>query len=178
MSLLAAAPTADYASGVEMLRWLLLGVTILIGVALLVLILVGWRRRLRKHAGIAALPEIPELPLDLAPLLGKYVATTTAGDPFDRIASDGLAFRGRAKVLVHTDGVLIERHGEADVWIRREDLLAVDRATWTIDRVVEEGGLQRLRWRLGSREVDTYLRMDEPRELDAAIERLELTDHA
>ena len=65
--------------GVETMRWVLLGVTVLIGIALLVLILVGWRRRLRRQAGIAALSEVPELADDAAPLPGKYVATTAAG---------------------------------------------------------------------------------------------------
>ncbi len=178
MNVFDAEPPIDYGSSVDLLRWVLLGVTILIGLALLALILFGWRRRLRKHPGLAALPVVPELSDDATVLGGKYVATTAAEDPFDRIASRGLAFRGNALVGVHPSGVLIERTGETDLWIPREDLLAVDRATWTIDRVVERGGLQRLRWRLGDREVDTYLRMDEPRDLDAAIEGLELTKHA
>jgi len=171
-----AAPAVDYASGVETLRWILLGVTILIGLALLVLILVGWRRRVRKHGGLPELPVVPEL-VDVAGFPGKYVATTVAGDPYDRIAASGLAFRGNALVRVHPTGVLIERTGERDVWIPRDEIVGVDRATWTIDRVVEEDGLQLIRWRLGGREVDTYLRMDSPRELDAALKGLEV-DHA
>jgi len=169
MRLADAAPTVDYDPGVEAVRWILLGVTILIGVALLVLILVGWRRRLRRHAGIADLPEVPELAAEAERLPGKYVATTAAGDPLDRIAASGLAFRGRARVSVHATGILIERTGEADLWLARDAILGVDRATWTIDRVVEEDGLQLVRWRLGDREVDTYLRMDSPRALDAAL---------
>jgi len=178
MRIVEAAPAVEYANGVELLRWLLLGVTILIGVALLVLILVGWRRRARQHAGLPPLSVAPELAADDAVFAGKYVATTVAGDPYDRIAADGLGFRGSARVVVDPAGLLIERTGEPEVWIPRDDLVGVDRATWTIDRVVEEDGLQLVRWRLGEREVDTYLRMDEPRALDAAIDRLELIKHA
>jgi len=174
MNLADAAPTVDYDPGVEALRWILLAVTILVGLALLVLILVGWRRRLRRHTGIADLPAVPELVDDVQPLEGKYVATTAAGDPFDRIAAAGLAFRGNALVGVHPAGLLIERTGEADLWIARDTIVGADRATWTIDRVVEEDGLQLIRWRLGDREVDTYLRMDSPRELDAALDGLEV----
>jgi len=178
MRLAETAPAVDYAGGVELLRWLLLGITILIGIALLVLILVGWRRRTRRHAGLPPLGAAPALPEDAPVFAGKYVATTTAGDPYDRIAADGLGFRGSARVVVDAAGLLIERTGEPEVWIPRDALVGVDRATWTIDRVVEEDGLQLVRWRLGDREVDTYLRMDEPRALDAAIERLELIKHA
>jgi hypothetical protein len=34
------------------------------------------------------------------------------------------------------------------------------RATWTIDKAVEAGGLVVISWRLGDRDVDTYVRFD------------------
>jgi len=130
----------------------------------------GWRRRARRQAGVESLPTSPSQLSAATPHAGKYVATTTAGDPYDRIAVRGLAFRGAATVSVTVDGVMIARTGEADVWIAAEHLVGVDRATWTIDRVVETRGLHLIRWRLGDRELDTYLRLDEPAELDHELE--------
>lgn len=134
-----------------------------------ILMVWGWRRRMRRQQrSLVALPEAPAL--DARQVSGghrgKYVATTTGGDPYDRIAVSGLAFRGFATVLVHPEGMLIARDGEADIWIAADRIVGIDRATWTIDRVVERGGLHLVRWRLGEHEVDTYLRLDEPGRLD------------
>lgn len=156
------------------LREILLAVTILIGVALLVLLVVGWRRRVRRQGGVASPKPTPALPPGAKEWTGKYVATTTAGNPYDRIAAAGLGFRGDAVASVHADGLLIRRTGEIDLWIPREDLLGVDRATWTIDRVVERDGLHLIRWRLGVDEVDTYLRLDAPTAFDTALAQMEL----
>lgn len=132
-----------------------------------ILMVWGWRRRMRRQQqGIAPLPEVPESFEGTTGVRGKYVATTTAGDPYDRIAVRGLAFRGYATVATNPEGILVARDGEADIWIAAARILGVDRATWAIDRVVEAGGLHLIRWRLGEREVDTYLRLDEPGLLD------------
>ncbi len=72
-------------------------------------------------------------------------------------------------MYVADTGLLVERTGEADVWIAAADVLETGRATWTIDRVVEEAGLHLIRWRLGDRELDTYLRLDAPMAFDAAL---------
>lgn len=156
------------------LREALLALTILIGLVLLTLLVVGWRRRLARQRGVAAVPPVPSLAPGATELRGKYVATTAAGDPYDRIAGSGLGFRGDAVASVHAEGVLVRRTGELDVWIPRDALIGVDRATWTIDRVVEGDGLHLIRWRLGDREVDTYLRLDVPAAFDAALAELEL----
>ena len=52
------------------------------------------------------------------------------------------------------------------------DLVGVGRATWTIDRAVGNAGLVFVRFRLGSAEVDSYLRPDDPAALVEAIEAL------
>jgi len=151
-----------------MSREILLGIWILVGIALFTLIVVGWRGRVRRQRGVAALPEVPMLGAPSAVFHGKYVATTAADAPLDRIVTSGLAFRGFATVGIHAEGLLVERTGEASLWISREALVGVGRSTWTIDRVVERDGLHLVRWRLGDREVDTYLRLDEPGAFDAA----------
>ncbi|HWK20507.1 MAG TPA: hypothetical protein VNR37_07045 [Microbacteriaceae bacterium] len=143
---------------------------IVIVVPAAILMVWGWRRRVRRqqHA-IAPLPEIPAVLPATAAQRGKYVATTVAGDPYDRIAVRGLAFRGFATVSVDASGILIARDGEAAIWIDAARVVGIDRATWTIDRVVEGSGLHLMRWRHGDREVDTYLRLDEPGALDADL---------
>lgn len=142
-----------------------------------ILMVWGWRRRVRRQQdAVDALPEVPAAALrslsessEPKGRRGKYVATTTVGDPYDRIAVRGLAFRGFATVAASTDGILIVRDGEADIWITADRIVGIDRATWTIDRVVEDKGLHLVRWHHGEREIDTYLRLDEPGLLDADL---------
>lgn len=152
-----------------MLRLLLLFIVIAIGIALLGLMAVGWWRRRRRQRDVAPLVAPPSLPPGAAEHAGTYVATTAAGDPYDRIIVGGLGFRGRAVATVHPSGVLVRRTGEVALWIPRVDLIDAGRATWTIDRVVEPDGLTMVRWGLGDRAVDTYLRLDDPRAFDGAV---------
>ncbi|GAA2173382.1 hypothetical protein GCM10009846_15180 [Agrococcus versicolor] len=128
----------------------------LIAVLLLVGVL-GWRARRRRHRDLQA-PQVPsgfQAVVD-APIL--YVATTTAGDPYDRVAVHGLGFRARGRVAVGPTGIVLDLPGSA-VLVPVADLDGVERATWTIDRVVEPGGLLRIAWRLGERRLETYLRV-------------------
>ncbi len=143
------------------LFWTAMSVIVIV-IPAAVLAIWGWRQRVRRQNAIAPLPAAPSELAGATPRRGKYVATTNAGDPYDRIAVRGLAFRGFATISASAEGVLITRNGEVDVWIVGRDLVGVDRATWTIDRVVETRGLHLLRWRHGDRELDTYLRLDEP----------------
>ncbi|OJX64986.1 MAG: hypothetical protein BGO95_01405 [Micrococcales bacterium 73-13] len=144
-------------------------IVVVIAAAAAWLMVWGWRRRARRQQTIG---ELPPVPAELGPATAhraKYVATTTAGQPFDRVVARGLGFRGDAVASVHRTGLLVERAGEADIWIPADRLVGVDRATWTIDRVVEGNGLHLVRWRLGDQDVDTYLRLDEPRAFDDAV---------
>ena len=155
--------------------WSAMSVVVIV-VPAAILMVWGWRRRVRRQRGaFEALPEAPRTLDGAAGRRGKYVATTIAGDPYDRIAARGLAFRGFATVLVGPEGILVDRDGEAGVWIAADRIVGVDRATWTIDRVVEGSGLHVVRWRLGDREVDTYLRLDEPGLLDEDLGRAGLS---
>ena len=142
---------------------------VVIAVPALWLAIWGWRRRIRRQAGMPQPPAVPAGVEVLAAHRGKYVATTVAGDRLDRIAAHGLAFRGSATAIVSADGLVVARDGERDLWIAWNALVSVGRATWTVDRVVEHDGLHVLRWRILDTEVDTYLRLDEPRAFDADI---------
>ena len=104
-----------------------------------------------------------------------YVATTIAGEPLNRVAVSGLGYRARASVTVATAGLVLAIAGEPDAFIPAEAIRAVERATWTIDRVVETGGLVCVTWMLGETPVDSYLRVvvpPDPTGLVDAIERV------
>jgi hypothetical protein len=150
----------------------------IIVIAIIVLALgamaLGWRARARRQAALprpAAVPASVGEPLVSAD--GFYVATTTAGEPLDRVAVSGLGFRARAGIGVVQEGIVLAIAGEPDAFIPVADLLAVERATWTIDRVVETGGLIRITWSLGGTEVDSYLRVPESEDPIAVISAIE-----
>jgi len=157
-------------------RTVLLWIVIVFGLLLLALMIFGWRSRRRRQASVAA-PQSPpaEIGTPIGTFEGKYVATTVADSPLDRIVVHGLGFRGSASVTVTDAGLLVRRAGSADTWIPKQDLRAWRRATWTIDRVVEKDGLDLVQWRLGERTVDSYFRMATApafeRALDALLER-------
>jgi len=142
-------------------------------VVLLGLMVFGWRARQRRQSTIAAPPSPPE---DAGDVIGvfsaRYVATTIAGEPLNRIAVNGLGFRSAATVTVTDDGVLIERPGERLWWLDAASIRGVRRATWTIDGVVESGGLHLVEWPLGNQFVDSYFRLDAPGPFDTALERV------
>lgn len=142
-------------------------------VVLLGLMVFGWRARQRRQSTIAAPPPPPE---DAGDVIGvfsaRYVATTIAGEPLNRIAVNGLGFRSAATVTVTDDGVLIERPGERLWWLDAASIRGVRRATWTIDGVVESGGLHLVEWPLGNQFVDSYFRLDAPGPFDTALERV------
>lgn len=129
----------------------------------------GFRRRQRRQHDIPRPLEVPADPgarlLELDDLL--YVASTRRDQPLDRIAVAGLGFRGRASIAVFDRGIALGVAGEPDAFIPAADIASVDRATWTIDRVVERDGLVRLGWRLGPTEVDSYLRIGDGAEQTA-----------
>lgn len=133
----------------------------------------GWRARRRRQSGLPALATPPE-GLGTAPFVadGFYVATSRADAPTDRIAVRGLAFRGRAGVAVHPEGVVLGIAGQPDAFIPKASITGVGTATWTIDRVVGTDGLVFVRWTLGDVEVDTNLKVADPGALLAALATL------
>lgn len=123
---------------------------------LALLVWLGLRARRRGQRDIL----VPQAWIDAEPTLvayAFYVATTRAGDPYDRIFAHGLGFRGRTRLAIDPDGVqlLADRR---ELRITADSIRAVERATWTIDRVVEPGGMIVIAHSLGS-DVDTYLRV-------------------
>lgn len=146
---------------------------------LLALMIVGWCRRARRQGGIGAPRAVPAglgKPSILVPVL--YVATTLADAPLDRVAVHGLGFRARGEIGVHAEGVVLALAGRDPAFIPVHDVRGSGSATWTIDRVVEEGGLVLLAWRLGETDVDSYLRVTDDRTPDllAALAALRATE--
>lgn len=154
-------------------RQLLLALVIVFGLLLLALMITGWRTRRMRQRELPAPPTAPVPPADVvAAFTGKYVATSRADQPLERIVAHGLGFRGKATTTVTADGILIDRVGERAVWIPRQSISDVRRSTWTIDRVVEPDGLNLIAWSFGGIDVDTTLRLDDPAGFDDAISPL------
>ncbi len=120
------------------------------------LAVVGVLARRRRQRDV----EAPQAWTDAVPTLvveALYVATTRAGDPYDRIFAHGLGFRGRTRLAIDADGVQLVAD-RTEVRIPATRIRAVERATWTIDRVVEPGGIIVIAHELGA-DVDTYIRI-------------------
>lgn len=136
----------------------------------------GWRRRSRRDAPLRATRTVPARPgAERVVFDAFYVATTQHDRPLERVAIDGLGFRARAHVTVHDTGVTLTIPGQPPVFIAADTVSSLDRATATIDRVVEPGGLLRLAWRVpvpgdGATVVDTYLRPIQPEAAASFIE--------
>ena len=146
-------------------------VAIAVAALILVVLVVAWRRRARRDAGLGAGYE---LPADAAPPTFEaetlYVATTVHDKPLERLVLPDLGFRGRATVSVATDGVTLAITGARLVFISASALLGVGVATWAIDRVVETDGLVRIAWTTsGGTAVDSDLRVIDPAERASII---------
>jgi hypothetical protein len=103
-----------------------------------------------------------------------YASTVFADSPLSRVWAHRLGGRGKAKLFVSDTGVSIERVGEPSLLIPRADLIALTRASATIDKGVERDGLMVLVWKLGDEKVMTNLRVvsaQKRKEFEATIEK-------
>jgi hypothetical protein len=154
-------------------RGVLMAIVVAFMLVLLGLLALGWYARRRRQVAIAAPASVPSDPGSfVGQFAGKYVATTVSGDPFDRIAVHGLGFRGSVEVTVTVAGLVVRIVGENGIWIPREALRGIRRATWTIDRAVETNGLHLIEWSLGDSVVDSYFRMDDPAAFGTAVDSI------
>lgn len=142
-----------------MTRELAAGLMLAVLIVALLLAWWGWRSRVGRHLDLPELlssSNVSWRPQQVHSLL--YVATTQADAPLERIARRPLAFRSRVNLGSGPEGVWLDIAGEDEVFIPSAQLIAVGRATWTIDRVVDRDGLIFVRWQWGEREVDSYFR--------------------
>jgi hypothetical protein len=136
----------------------------LIVLGLLAILLVGmwlaWRARVKRDSGVSAGEPLPTG--GIHPIVSTevfYVATTKAGQPLERLAIRGLAFRARAELTVATEGVVLSVPGQEPIFLPADSIRSSRAATWTIDRVVESDGLISLTWRSGETDADSYVRV-------------------
>lgn len=156
----------------------LIGVLVTLAIIIVIFILMrrGWNSRKARQDDIAepaAVPDGRELELVAD---GQYVATTTAGEPLDRIAVHSLGIRTGASIEVGPAGIAFRRDGCPDFFIPRSDLRTVQTADGMVGKFVESGGLVVITWRLGALSVDTGFRTRyaaEKQPLIESISRLE-----
>ncbi|GAA1842494.1 hypothetical protein [Agromyces salentinus] len=131
----------------------------------------AWRRRVVRDETLSAYP----LPASIGPVRYEtevlYVATTPVGSPLERLAVEGLAFRGSGRVEVLAEGLVLRIAGERPSFVPADRLVAAGEATYAIDRGVEPGGLVAISWIVNLDEpapdrvapyVDSYLRARHP----------------
>ncbi|MGB7980445.1 MAG: hypothetical protein WCF36_06590 [Candidatus Nanopelagicales bacterium] len=152
----------------------------------------GWTAREARQGDLPALPVPPAGVLaqagpgesdedgsgrsvaEPAGVAGLYVATTTAGDLLDRIVAHGMGYRCRATLRSTDQGVLLERTGEADLWIPRSALTEVRLGSGQAQKAFEAGGLILIGWQWGPRRVETGFRADDPEAHVATAQALSL----
>lgn len=156
-------------------RDIAIAITILVALLILLSMLFAWRRRMRRDAGFTAPLGVPEHAEVSRRDEVLYVSTTRHEHPLERLAIAPLAFRARGELAVTDRGVALALDGAPTVFLASERLVSADRATVTIDRVVEPGGLVRIAWRVDdSTVVDSYLRRagGDPQNLISDLQRL------
>lgn len=117
---------------------------------------VSWSKRSKTQDAELTAPLFIEF--DNRGSSGFYVATTFAGRPLDRVSAHGLGFAGKANIDVSDKGLSISRVGEKSFLIGKESLLDLSRTSGVIDKVVEKDGLLSLRWKLGTKELESHFR--------------------
>jgi hypothetical protein len=129
----------------------------------------SWRRRTTRDETMSAYP----LPTSHGePLLETevlYVATTPIGQPLERLAIQGLAFRGSAHLQVLPEGVVLRIAGEPANFLPADRISGAGEASYAIDRAVEPDGLVAISWVVRADDpervapfVDSYLRARYP----------------
>lgn len=133
------------------------------------LMLRSWRRRTVRDESLAAYVAPAGLGAPTLEIEALYVATTPEAEPLERLAVEGLAFRGSARVELHAEGVLLRIAGEQPSFIPADKLVGAGSASYAIDRGVEPEGLVAVTWLVDDRSepetptrVDSYLRCRYP----------------
>ncbi|CAH0147415.1 hypothetical protein SRABI76_00706 [Microbacterium oxydans] len=156
-------------------RDIAIAITIVVALLVLLTMLLAWRRRLRRDAGLSAPLGVPEHAEVLRRDEVLYVSTTRHDQPLERLAVSPLAYRARGELAVTDRGVALCLDGTPTVFLASSRLVGVDRATVTIDRVVEPGGLIRIAWNVDDETVvDSYVRLatGDPKNLITALQHL------
>lgn len=142
---------------------------------------VGWRHRAQRQTGLGGHAGVPsELgePV-LPPMTGLYVGTTHADRWQDRVVTGGLGVRAAMTTTLSAQGILVDRHGAAPIFVAAADLVDVGVGAGLAGKVVGAGGLLVVRWRdTAGTELDTGLRGDDKTVYPDWIEAVDqLTNH-
>lgn len=131
-----------------------------VAAVILLLMLLAWRRRTRRDSTLSAQRGVPGDAEVCERHEVLYVATTKHDQPLERLAIAPLAFRARGEAVLTNQGLALFLDGAQAVFLASDRLIDAGRSTWTIDRVVEPGGLIRVIWLTPEGEtVDSYLRL-------------------
>lgn len=154
-----------------MTRWTLVAALVLLFVLAVAGMWLGWRHRGRRQDWLPELPAAPDaLGADLAaPLSGLYVGTTVAARWQDRIVARGLGARAGSVARLTETGALIQRQGSTPIFLPAGQLIDARLEPALAGKVVGQGGLLVLRWRLGEQDLDTGIRADDKTEYPAWI---------
>jgi hypothetical protein len=151
-----------------MQREIVAGVLVALFASLVVLAVRSAKQRAAQASGLK-LTDVSELSgEEIAEAAALYVATVQTDKPLERIAGKGLLHRGKARLSVLSDGLIIDRTGEVSIAIAATDLCGVSRASATIDKGVENDGLLAISWMAGATCLTTNLRLareDDTKEL-------------
>ena len=131
-------------------------------VALYLLMLRGWRNRQRRQAFLPEPPVATGEPTTVVGAVpGLFVGTTFAGDWLNRVATHRLTDRATAELSLATDGVHIDRDGAPEIFIPYDVLDAADLGDALAGKVMGDGGLLVLTWRLGDSVLTSAFRADD-----------------
>lgn len=150
-------------------EWIGAVVAIVIVAVVAWLMIRSWRRRTERDETISAYPMPSALAAATLEAEVLYVATTPTGQPLERLAVQGLAFRGSARIELSADGLVLRIAGEPATYLPAERIVAAGEASYAIDRAVEPEGLVAITWiaQVADPEhtaphVDSYLRSRYP----------------
>jgi hypothetical protein len=147
-----------------MIERVLLTAGVLLAVVLLwLLMLKGWRGRLRRQADLPPPPSPPQVRGDVVvpATPGLFVGTTFADDWLDRVAVHDLAHRAAGWIRLDTAGVTVEREGLADLFLPYADLERASVGDALAGKVIGPEGMVLLDWRLGGRLLTSGFRADD-----------------
>lgn len=132
-------------------------------VLLWLLMLKGWRGRVRRQGDLPPPPAPPQVPgqVVLPATSGLFVGTTFADDWLDRVAVHDLAHRSAGWLRLSTDGICVEREGLPELYIPYDVVEGVSLGDALAGKVIGPEGMVLVDWRLGGRLLTSGFRADD-----------------
>ena len=119
----------------------------------------GWRSRQRRQRFLPApTAATPGAAVVVEAVPGLLVGTTFAGRWMDRVNVHGLSHRSIADLTVATDGVHLVPETGTELFVPFADVASAEPGSMLAGKVMGEGGLLLLTWRLGGTALTTGFR--------------------